>query len=292
MTYFSTKKCLICKGGAKNDCLTWHESSDGGLPWVWCVGKCSRAYSMYEYTALAGISLGDFLKNRFEVREAPPNEVQKMEWPRFFVPLFDQRSEPALMYLKSRRIDPADGMYYDTQREGIVFPYYFEHAFVGAQIRFMKPFEDYDGKVRKIDTLPGTRTSYLVYGWNQLPLLPHIKGVIVTEGAFDSIVIGQALDHVYGGILKNPWKCIATSGSGTSKHKLELIRSLKESGIKTVIASDSDSAGQQMMEKFLKAEAVTHYAFTEDSEKDWNAFRLNMSKEEFARWFLGKVKHV
>lgn len=288
--FISTKKCLICK--RPNDTLHYHESSDGGLPWIWCNGPCARAYSMYEYSALAGLTLGEFLKNKFDIREAPPDTVQKMLWPSNFIPLFDQRAKPGLDYLKSRGIDPDDGMYYDTQREGIVFPYFYEQTFVGAQVRFIKPFEDYDGRVRKIDTVPGTRLSYLFYGWSQLSMLPHIKGIIITEGAFNSLAIGQALNHVYGGVLKNPWKCIALSGSGASKHQTDTIRELKESGLKVVMAADSDPAGEKCFEKFLKVEAITHYAFTEDSTLDWNDVSKQMPKEEFARWFLGKVKHV
>jgi Toprim-like len=288
----STKKCLICKDGKKNDCLHWHESDDDGPPWVWCAGKCQRAYSIYEYTAAAGLTLGAFLKQKFDIKEAPPNEVRRIDWPKSFIPLFDQRSKPALEYLKSRGIDANDGMYYDVQRNGIVFPYYFDQAFVGAQIRFIEPWTDYDGAVRKIDTIPGTRLGLLFYGWNQSPFLPNIKGVIVTEGAFNAKCIDQALSNIYGGILKNPWKCIAASGSGASKHQIDTVRSLKESGLKVVIAPDSDDAGMKMFEKFAKENALTHYAFTEDSKLDWNDFSQTMSREEFARWFLGRIKSV
>jgi len=288
----STKHCLICKGGKKNECLHWHESEDGGLPWVWCQGVCQRAYSMYEYTALAGLSLGEYLTQKFEIREAPPNEVQKMLWPSNFIPLFDQRAKPAVEYLKSRGIDLDDGMYYDTFRKGIVFPYYYDQAFVGAQIRFIETWKDKDGTERKIDTLPGTRLGLVFYSWNSIFIPPQIKGIVITEGAFDCVCINQALNHIYGGMLKNPWKCIAASGSGASKHQIDTIRELKESGLRTVIAADSDEAGMKMFEKYVKAEAVTHFAFTEDSSNDWNSISRTMSKDEFARWFLGKVRHV
>jgi hypothetical protein len=120
--------------------------------------------------------------------------------------------------------------------------------------------------------------------------MPHIKGIIVTEGAFNAKCIEQALSKIYPSILANPWKCIAASGSGASKHQTDQIRELKESGLKIIIASDADSAGIKMFEKFVKAEAATHYAFTEDSNLDWNDISRTMSKEEFAKWFLGKVK--
>jgi Toprim-like len=290
MGQISTKKCLICK--RPNDTLHWHESEDGGLPWVWCQGVCQRAYSMYEYTAQAGLTLGEFLANKFDIKEAPPNEVQKMDWPKSFIPLFHKDAKPGVEYLKKRGIDPDDGMYYDTFRKGIVFPYFFDQAFVGAQIRFLEMWTDYDGSERKIDTVPGTRLGLLFYGWNQGPLMPHIKGVIVTEGAFNAKCIDQALAATYPSILANPWKCIAASGSGASKHQTDTLRELKESGIKVIVAPDSDEAGMKMFEKYAKEEAITHYAFTEDSEKDWNDVSRTMEKAEFAKWFIGRIRHV
>lgn len=290
MGQISTKKCLICK--RPNDTLHWHEAEDGGLPWVWCQGVCQRAYSMYEYTALAGLTLGEFLTNKFTIKEAPPNEVRKMEWPKSFIPLFHKDAKPGVEYLEKRGIAPDDGMYYDTFRKGIVFPYFFDQAFVGAQIRFLEMWTDYDGSERKIDTVPGTRLGLLFYGWNQGPLLPHVKGVIVTEGAFNAKCIDQALSSIYPNILANPWKCVAASGSGASGHQTTTIRELKENGIKVIVAPDSDDAGMKMFEKFAKAEACTHYAFTEDSTKDWNDFAKAMGKEQFAKWFLGRVQRV
>src|SRR6185369_3602231 len=130
----------------------------------------------------------------------------------------------------------------------------------------------------------------LFYGWNQANLGPITRGIIVTEGAFNAICISQALNAVYGGILRNPWKCVAASGSGASKHQTDTIRDIKESGIKVIVAPDSDEAGMKMFEKFVKAEAATHYAFTEDSTKDWNDISRGMTKEEFAKWFMGRVK--
>ena len=288
----SNKKCYICKGGKKNNTIHWHQNPDNGEIWLYCVGKCQQAYSLREYCKITGLTIPQLMHGGFDFKESPPNEVRKMEWPSSFIPLFDQRAKPGVAYLKSRGIDLDDGMYYDLQREGIVFPYFYEQAFVGAQIRFLKNFIDYDGTERKIDTLPGTRLGLLFYDWNQSPMMPNIKGVIVTEGAFNSKCISQALNHVYGSIFKNPWKCIAASGSGASKHQIDTIRELKESGLKIVVAPDSDEAGQKMFEKFVKAEATTHFVFTEDSERDWNDIGKTMSKEEFAKWFLGRIKSV
>ena len=286
----STKKCLICR--RPNDTLNWHEGENDGMPWVFCMGTCQRAYSIYEYTATAGISLGEFLKNKFEIKEAPPNEVRKMEWPATFIPLFDKRAKPAIEYLTSRGIDIDDGMYYDTWRQGIVFPYFYDSVFVGAQIRLIEPRIDENGNEHKIETIPGTRTGLLFYGWNQSPLMPGVKGIILTEGAFNSLCISQALNKVYGGIVNNPWRCIAGSGSGATKHQIATIKELKESGLKIVVASDSDEAGIRCFEKFSKADAITHYAFTEDPDEDWNDVSKRLGKEEFASWFLKRIHNV
>lgn len=289
MTYLDTKKCLICNGGKKNSTLYWHRS-DTDI-WTWC-NKCDRGYSIHQYCYLAGLSLTEFLQQSFDFQEAKPNEVQKVEWPRSFVPLFDKRAEEGLEYLKSRGIDPDGDMFYDTFRKGIVFPYNYDKVFCGAQIRFIHPYVDADGQLRKIDTLPGTRLGLLFYGWNQSEFLPTVKGIIVCEGAFNAICINQALNSVYGSILTNPWKAIATSGSGASKHHVESIKELKDKGLKVILAPDSDEAGLKMLKKFNDAEAITHYVLTEDDEKDWNDFSVTMSKYDFVKWFLGRVKSV
>lgn len=288
----STKHCLICKGGRKNECLHWHESDNSGLPWVYCVGKCQRAYSIYEYTATAGISLGDFLKLKFDIKEAPPNEVRKMEWPASFIPLFDKRAKSGIEYLASRGIEPDDGMYYDTWRNAIVFPYYYDKVFVGAQMRLIEPRIDEDGKVQKIETIPGTRLGLLFFNYDGVFLPPQVKGIIVTEGALNAFSIQQALNSVYGGFVNNPWKCIAASGSGASKYQVDSMKELKEQGYKVIIASDADDAGVNMFEKFSKADAITHYAFTEDPKQDWNDFLLCLGKVEFASFFLKRVHSV
>jgi len=288
----STKHCLICKSGRKNECLHWHTSEDGGLPWVWCTGKCQRAYSLYEYTATAGLSLSEFLKQDFEFKEAPPNEVQSMDWPKTFVPLYDHRAKPALTYLENRGIKPDDNMYYDTWRKGIVFPYFFDTVFCGAQVRLLETWVDDDGQERKIDTIPGTRLGLLFYNWNQQKFNTNIKGVIVCEGAFNALAIQQALYEVYGGMLRCPWLCVALSGSGASKHHLDSLKKLKDDGIKIVIAPDSDDAGVHMLRKFIKADSLTHYALTNDARIDWNDVGNTMPKIDFAKWFLGNIRDV
>ena len=39
-------------------------------------------------------------------------------------------------------------------------------------------------------------------------------------------------------------------------------------------------------------EALTHYTLTNDERIDWNDVAKTMSKEEFARWFLGNIRSV
>lgn len=293
-----SKKCLVCfkdTGKIRNDTLYWHidnEASGKGVGiWAWC-NRCEKAYSIEDYTRRVGLSLTEFLKQDFAFKEAAPNEVQRIEWPRSFIPLFDNRADRAVEYLKSRGIDIDDGMFYDMTREGIVFPYYFDTIFCGAQIRLIKPWKYEDGVERKIDTLPGSRVGLLFYNWNQQALPSHTRGVIITEGAFNALAIQQALNKVYGGTMKNPFKCIALSGSGVSKHHIEMIGKLKEQGLKIIAAPDSDEAGFKMLEKLNKNHVLTHYVMTNDDKQDWNDIAQTMSKDEFARWIIGNMKHV
>ncbi len=282
-----TKKCLICK--KSNQVLHWHSDEETGSLWVYCVGKCQRAYTVYEYTAKAGLSLAQFLQNDFVFTEAPPNEVQKMDWPRSFIPLYDERAKAGVEYLTSRGIEPDDGMYYDTQRKGIAFPYFYDSIYCGAQIRFLETWTDDNGDERKIDTVPGTRLGLLFYNWNQQRFRTNIKGVIVTEGAFNALAIQQALQDIYGGMMKCPWLCVALSGSGASGHHLDTLKELKDNGTKIILAPDSDKAGRKMMSKFIAAEALTHYALTNNQDLDWNDIAKAMSKKDFARWFIGNI---
>lgn len=287
----NTKKCLICKDGKKNDCLHWHKDPDSGDIWVWCQGKCQRSYSLRSYCNYAGISLPEFLKGEFDFKEAPPNEVSVMAWPARFIPLSDPRAHPAVDYINSRGLSPEGDMYYDIERNGVVFPYYFDDHFCGAQTRFIVPKVHEDGEVQKMDTLPGTRLGLLFYGWNQSRFIGNIKGVIVTEGAFNAIAINQALNSSYGGIANNPWRAISCSGAGATKHHQESLKQLKEQGIKIVIAPDTDEAGMKMLRKFREAEAATHYALTSDT-RDWNDMAKELGKKEFAKYFLSTVKKI
>jgi hypothetical protein len=290
------KKCLVCyadSGKIRNDTLYWHESDSGnGIGyWCWC-NRCERAYTMEEYCAISGISLLEFIKQDFNFKEAAPNEVQKIAWPKSFVPLYHKDAEPGVEYLKSRNIDLDDNIFYDTWRKGVVFPYYFDDVFCGAQIRLIEPWTDEEGVTRKIDTIPGTRLGLLFYNWNQQSFRTPIKGIVVCEGAFNALTIQQALNAVYGSSIKNPWKCVACSGSGASKHHLETLGELKDQGVKIVVAPDSDDAGMAMMKKFIEAKVATHYVLTNDDTKDWNDVGQTMGKVEYAQWFIGNIKKV
>jgi hypothetical protein len=110
---------------------------DTGEIWLWC-NKYARGYSLYSYCHEAGISLKDFLKNDFEFQESRPNEVNAVEFPSWFITLSDPRAAKAVEYIKSRGLKIEGDMYYDTVQDGIVFPYYFDSTFVGAQVRFIE----------------------------------------------------------------------------------------------------------------------------------------------------------
>lgn len=287
----STKKCLICKDGRKNDCLHWHIDQETGEIWVWCQGKCQRGYSLRSYCYNAGIDMPEFLKGEFDFKEAPPNEVSLMEWPSRFIPLSDPRSHPAIDYIKSRGLKTEGDMYYDIERNGVVFPYYFDNHFVGAQTRFIVPRVHPDGEVQKMDTLPGTRLGLLFYGWNQSRFVGNVKGVIVTEGAFNAISVNQALNMAYGGISNNPWRAVACSGSGASKAHTDALKELKDQGMKIIVAPDFDDAGMKMLKKFKESDTATHYALTGCNE-DWNEVLRRMGHEDFAKFFLSTVKKI
>lgn len=286
-----TKKCLICKDGKKNNCLHHHKDSETDERWIWCQGKCQRGYSLRSYCWEAGIDFSDYLNGDFDVKEAPPNEVSVMSWPARFIPLSDTRATAGVDYIRSRGLTPEGDMYYDVDRNGIVFPYYFENNFCGAQTRFVVPRVHPDGEVQKMDTLPGTRLGLLFYGWNQSRFIGNVKSVIVTEGAFNAIALNQALNVAYGGINNNPWRAISCSGAGATQHHKETLKELKEQGLKIVIAPDTDDAGMKMLKKFKDASSATHYALTGHTE-DWNDMARDLGKQEFAKFFISAVRNI
>lgn len=277
--------CLICQ--PRNRTLYWHQNEQGKI-WCYC-NKCDRGYSLEQYCEIADIDMTEFLTGEFHMQEAKPDEVQAMAWPQAFIPLSDPRAEKGVEYVKSRGLNIDGDMYYDLNEEGIVFPYYVENHFCGAQVRFLEERTNEDGSKWKITTLPGTRLGLLFYGWNQGRLLAQIKGVIVTEGAFNALSIQQALNSVYGGVSRCPWRVIACSGSGATEHQAEALKGLKDAGLKVVAAPDTDEAGIKMYQKLVKAEAVSHYAFTGDTTKDWNDLLKEMGHKDLAKFVIKSI---
>ena len=235
--------------------------------------------------------MNEFLKGDFEFREAKPNEVQKMEWPKNFVPLSDPKAQKGVDYITSRGLSMSGDMYYDMNDEAIVFPYYFGSVFVGAQMRFIVPRKGKDGKDWKITTMPGTRLGIVIYNYNQERLMGHTKAVVVTEGAFNCLALEQSLNKLYGGTHKNPFKVIACSGSGSTKHHVETMQELKEKGITVIAAPDNDEAGHKMLAKLVASDAISQYSVP-DSEKDWNDYLVELGDIGLARYFLSNIKKI
>ncbi len=282
---FNVKRCVICL--RNNNCLHWHRNPDNNKIWVYCVGKCKRGYSIEQYCYLTGLDQHTLENGNIEFEEAVPNEVRKMEWPSWYVPLSDTRAKVGEDYVKSRGLTLEGDMYFDYDDQGIVFPYYFQNIFVGAQTRFVEP-KLIDGEYRKIDTVPGTRLGLLFYNWNQAPFVTNIKGIIVCEGAFNALSIQQSLNLAYGGVVNNPWKAVACSGANSTNHQIEAIGELKAAGMKIILAPDTDEAGLHMLARFSQAGVATHRALA-DEGTDWNDKLKSTSHKEFAPWFLGRV---
>lgn len=295
--------CLICQ--PRNRTLYWHENDDEQIAvklaqgykkvekyWCYC-NKCDRAYTLSQYCDEAGIDMQEFLESwDMTFQEAKPDEVSAMAWPHNFIPLSDPRAQKGVDYIKSRGLSIDGDMYYDMKEEGIVFPYYVENHFCGAQVRFLNARLNEDGSEWKVTTIPGTRLGLLFYGWNQGKFLAQVKGLIVTEGAFNALSIQQALNVIYNGVAHNPWRVIACSGSGATEHQAEALKQLKDSGLKVVVAPDTDEAGMKMYQKFQEADCVTHYAFTGDTTKDWNDVAKDLGPAEFAKFVIRNISPV
>lgn len=285
-----TKHCLICK--RPNETLHWHNDPETNAIWVYCVGKCQRGYSLREYCHVAGVDLTEFLKGDFNFTEAKPLEVSKLEWPSSYISLSDPRASAGVEYLKSRGIGPQGDMYYDTEREGIVFPYYMGNTFCGAQTRLLKPWTNAEGDTTKILTMPGTRLGLVFYNWNQEAFVTNVKAIVTCEGALNAISLQQSLNEMYGGILKNPFKVVATSGCGTTKHQIDKLKELKEAGKKIIIAFDSDEPGLKGLSKLIKYEAATHYAITGNSAIDFNDILGTQGHKFLADFFIKNIKSI
>ncbi len=284
------KKCGICKDFRGNECLYWHFDDKSSSIWCYCVGKCKRGYSITEYCTLAGISLHDLLKQDFIFEDSKSKELTKMPWPATFISLSDPRAKEGLDYIRSRSIEPDTDLYYDSYRNGIVFPYYYGSTFVGAQIRLINPiaYEEEDYK-QKIVTITGTKTGLLFYGWNQDILPTDVKYVVITEGSFNSLALKQSLKG-----LPNyaAYHFISTSGSGLTKHQLEVLSGLKQNGFKIIAAPDSDEAGLKMLEKMMTNSVITHASLTNDTEKDWNDLLVQGGKDLIVQTFLSNLRKV
>jgi len=280
-----SKRCLTCS--AKHDTLYFHVDSQG-TPWVYCC-KCSDSMDLEDYCAINGIDM----PTEEEVARVTSyiedlNELQKMAWPRSFIPLWDKRAQGGREYLASRGIGPSDGIFFCTEREGIVFPYYYDSTCVGAQIRLISPGPGES----KITTVTGTRLGKLFYGWNQGDLPVNIKYLIVTEGAFNSIAIQQTLNKNYASALKNPYKAIAASGSSVGKYRSDILRELIGEGYKIILAPDSDSAGEKMLEKAIEEECITHWTRTDTEDEDWNDVLRIHGAEALKKQLLGNLRKV
>ena len=289
MTNINTRRCLVCS--ANHATLYWHFDKDTNNLWCYC-NKCARGYSLHQYCSIAGISVKDFLQNDIDYKEEKSNEVTKMEWPSWFLPLHDRRSQKGADYVKSRGLSLEGDMFYDTDSEGIVFPYYYSDTFCGAQIRFIKPRFRSDGDEWKIDTMPQTRLGLLFYGYPQNGKLGSAKGIIVTEGAFNALSLRQSFNKAYGGVLNNPWKCIATSGCNLSSHHIEVLTEMKNDGYKIVLAYDADEGGLKGLRKAMSSGCLTHYSLTGDDAIDWNDLLKNDGPESLVKTFLGNIKNV
>lgn len=285
-----TKHCLICQ--RPNATLHWHKDAETGDIWVWCQGVCQRGYSLRQYCYLAGVSLADFLSGDFDFKETTPNELQVMNWPVKFIPLSDPRAQKGVNYVRSRGLNLDGDMYYDIDREGIVFPYYFENHFCGAQIRFIKTRINKDGDEQKIDTLPGTRLGMLFGLWNQSQFVTDTKAIGICEGYFNALSLQQAFNLKYGGVAKNPWKFISTSGCNVTKHHQEVLRELGQQNIKVIGAYDADEAGLEGLAKMIKADCASYISTTQDNKLDWNDLLKKEGHEAVAKRFLANMTRM
>lgn len=285
-----TKKCLICQ--RSNNTLHWHKDPQTNEMWVYCIGKCQRGYSLRQYCYNANVKVQDFLRGDFDFQESAPNELQVMKWPLKFIPLSDPRAQAGVDYIKSRGLNLDGDFYYDLDREGIVFPYYFQDHFCGAQIRLLKTKINKDGDEQKIDTMPGTRLGMLFGMWNQSRFMTNVQVVGVCEGYFNALALQQAFNIQYGGLLKNPFKFICTSGCNVTKHHQEVLQELIGQGIKVIGAYDADQAGQEGISKMVETKSVTAFSSTLDEKNDWNDKLKEIGHKELAKLFLQNVTKV
>lgn len=280
--------CLICR--PKNRTLYWHKNENGTI-WAFC-NKCDRGYSLDQYCSDAGITKEDFIQGKFFFEENKEREVNALSWPHSFIPLSDPRAVKGVEYIKSRGLKTDADMYYDLDNEGIVFPYYLDNQFCGAQIRFIEERIKDDGSSWKITTLPGTRLGLLFGLWNQTKLMPNIKALVICEGYFNAVSLQQAFNIKYGGISNNPWKFICTSGSGVTDHQAETLKELKDKGLKVVAAFDTDDAGFKGIKKLHEKQCLTHLSVTGIVSTDWNDYLKNNDFSKLAELFIKNFQSI
>lgn len=282
------KRCLLCN--PKNDTLYFHLGDE--LPWIYC-NKCGKGYSLRRYCTLAGITIQEFLRWDIDFTESKPNEVRKMEWPAWYLPLFDPRAKEGIEYLASRHLDPQDDVFYDFDQKGIVLPYYFGSVFVGSQTRYLVPRQNADGDTQKIDTLPGTRLGLLFWHYAQNGMLGDVNTIVVTEGAFNAMALEQSFKKVLKASGRpNRFKFMATSGCNLTDHQADVLKEFKDNGMKVVLAYDADEPGLVGLHKAQKKECITHYSLTLDDEKDWNNFLEEEGSDNLVKTFLRNIKNV
>lgn len=283
-----SKRCLSCR--ANHDTLYYHKDRHG-VPWIFC-NKCNDSIDLLDYCALHGIEEPTEEEISRVVQDDPNDrELQHMDWPRTFIPLWDKDAKEGIEYLKSRKIEPTNGIYYDVARNGIVFPYYYENTCVGAQVRFIEPREK-DGKLWKITTVPGTKLGKLFYGWNQADLPQKVKYLVVTEGAFNAIALQQTFNRHYNGITNNPYRFIAASGSSIGDYRCEILRDEISNGKRVIIAADPDQAGIKMLEEAMRAYCVTHYSCPSKDEQDWNDILMQEGEDALLKEFINNLKRI
>ena len=283
-----SKRCLICAAG--HNTLYGHVNSDG-VKWIWC-NKCNRSYDLEEYCAEVGIDYPTDEEIAKIVEDDPEDsQLNRISWPKHFIPMWQEDAKPGIEYLKTRKIDPGDGMYYDVNSNGIVFPYYYESYCVGAQVRFIEP-KLKNNKPWKITTVEGTKLGKLFYGWNQGDLPQNIKYMVVTEGAFNAIALQQTLNRHFKSVTKNPYRFIAASGANIGTHREDILRELISDGMKVILAADPDEAGFEMVERAAKNGCITHFSSVSEDNVDWNDLLIKYDEEKLKKEFLTNLRKI
>ena len=283
-----SKRCLTCRA---NHATLYYHRDKYGTPWIYC-NKCSDSMDLEDYCLMHGINMPTEEEVAKVVSDDPNDrELHRLEWPKYFIPLWDKRSESGVEYLKSRCLEPSDGMFYDMQQDGIVLPYYYENTCVGAQVRFIRPREK-DGKTWKITTIPGTKLGKLFYGWNQAELPQSVKYLVITEGAFNAIALQQTFNRHYGGATKNPYRFAAASGSSIGSYRADVLRDEIERGKRVILAADPDQAGVKMLEEAIKDGCITHYTTSTTDGVDWNDILKQDGEDALKLEFLSNLRRV